>query len=120
MLVKLKESKLFTVDPAVRFAKEYQVSPKIWHEMWKRHLFYEYDLDGLCGYFQYKTGKRIKPHKVTLWIQRSYFYSKANHIIRLGQRVVDSQYFGIHEQPLIKELTKNMLFKGNKDSRTIV
>ena len=120
MLVKLLESKLFTVDPAIRFAKEYKVSPKLWNEIWKRHALLEYDIDGLCGYFQYKTNRRPNPRALRKWIVRTEIYCRANHIIRMGQRVVDSQYFAAFEQQLIEELTRNMRYSGHKDSRSIV
>lgn len=120
MLIKLHESKLFTVDPAIRFAKEYDVEPKIWRQMWKRYCLQEYDMDGLCGYFFYKTGRRPNRESIKRWLIRTEIFSKANHVIRMGTRVVDSEYFGKHEQDLIKELTRNMLFSQAKDSRTIV
>lgn len=120
MLVKLFESKLFTVDPAIRFAKEYDVEAKIWREMWKRYCLHEYDMDGLCGYFQYKTGRKPNRESIKRWITRTEIFSKANHIVLMGTRVVDSVYFGKHESELIKELTRNMQFSGKKDSRTIV
>lgn len=120
MLVKLNESKLFTIDPAIRFAKEYNVDPKLWREMWKRYCLNEYDMDGLCGYFQYKTGRKPNRESIKRWIVRTEIFSKANHVRLMGTRVVDSVYFGRHETELIKELTRNMLFSGKKDSRSIV
>jgi len=120
MIVKLHESKLFTQDPAIRFAKEYNVKPKLWNEIWKRHAIYEHDMDALCGYFQYKTGRRPNRNSIKRWLIRTELYCRANHVMRMGQRVVDSQYFGTFEQELIKELTRNMLFSAKKDSRSIV
>lgn len=120
MIIKLLEAKLFTEDPALRFAREYQVSPKIWNEIWKRYGLLEYDYDGLCGYFQYKTGRRANPRSLKRWIVRTEIYCRAQHIIGMGVRVVDSSYFGIFEQTLLEELEKNMKFSGKKDSRTIL
>ncbi len=120
MLVKLHESKLFTVDPAVRFGKEYNVHPKIWNEIWKRHTLLEYDMDGLCGYFQYKTGRKPNRESLRQWLIRTEIYCRANHVMRMGQRIVDSQYFGSFEEDLIKEITRNMRFRQAKDNRVIV
>ena len=120
MIIKLFESKLFTEDPAVRFAKEYRVSPKVWNEIWKRHALLEYDLDGLCGYLQYKTGKKPKRRSIQRWLLKTEIYCRANHIMRMGQRVVDSQYFGSVEQSLLEELTRSMRFESTRESRTIV
>lgn len=120
MIIKLNESKLFTIDPAIRFAKEYDVEPKVWNEMWKRYGLLEYDMDGLCGYFQYKTGRRPNPTSIRRWIVRTELYCRATHVMQMGVRVVDSNYFGKFENDLIKELTRNMQFSGKKDSRSIV
>jgi hypothetical protein len=120
MIIKLLESKLFTVDPALRFAREYNVKPELWNEIWKRHALLEYDLDGICGYFNYKTHRRPKKESIARWILRTELYCRAQHIIRMGQRVVDSEYFGVFEAQLIQELTRNMRFSAIHDSRTIV
>ncbi len=120
MIIKLFESKLFTVDPAERFAKEYGVDKKVWNQLWKRKALLEYDMDGLCGYFQYKTGRKPKRESIKHWLIRTEIYCRAQHVMRMGQRVIDSQYFGTYEDEVIKELTRNMRFRQAHDSRTIV
>ncbi len=120
MIIKLTESTLFTVDPAIRFAREYDVSPMVWNELWKRYGLYEYDMAGLCGYFQYSTGKKPNAKSIKRWILRTELYCRANHVMRMGVRVVDSSYFGVFEEGLIKELTRNMRYSGKQDSRVIV
>lgn len=120
MIIKLLESKLFTVDPAVRFAKEYNVSPKLWNEIWKRYTLMQYDYDGICGYFQYKTGRKPNVKSFRRWILRTELYCRAQHIILMGVRVVDSSYFREFEQPLLLELTRSMRFSGEKNSRSIL
>lgn len=120
MIIKLLSSKLFTEDPAVRFGKEYNVSPKIWNEIWKRHLFYEYDSDGICGYFTHKTGRKANARSLQRWILRTELYCRAQEVITKGARVVDSSYFGRFEQELLDELTRSIRYEGKKDSRTIV
>ena len=120
MLIKLHESKLFTQDPAVRFGREYNVEPKVWREMWKRHALLEYDMDGICGYFQYKTGRKPNRDSIRKWLVRTEIFSRANHVMLMGTRVVDSSYFGKFETELIKELSRNILFRQAKDSRIIV
>lgn len=120
MIIKLLSSKLFTEDPAVRFGREYGVPKKIWDEIWKRHLFYEYDSDGICGYFTYKTGRKANAQSLRRWIVRTEIYCRAQEVITKGARVVDSEYFGKFEQDVLDELTKNMKYSGKQDSRTIV
>lgn len=134
MIIKLLESKLFTVDPAVRFAREYSVSPKIWNEIWKRYClkplldgvsFQENDseeflISSICGYFTNKTGRKANTRSMKRWIVRTEIYCRAQHIIKMGVRVVDSSYFADFEDDLLEELTRSIRFNGKKDSRTIV
>ncbi len=120
MIIHLTKSKLFTVDPAIRFAKEYRVEPKLWNELWKRYGLLEYDYDGLCGYFTHKTGRRANARSLKRWIIRTEIYCKAQHIMGMGVRVVDSSYFGKFEDDLLDELTKGMRFGGKQDSRILV
>lgn len=120
MIIKLSESKLFTHDPSLRFAREYGVTPKLWNELWKRYILLEYDMDGLCGYFQYKTNRRPNARSLKRWIVRTQIYCRAQEIILMGVRVVDSSFFGKFEQDVIDELTKSMRFSNKSNSRTIV
>ncbi len=120
MILHLTKSKLFTVDPAIRFSREYGVKPRLWNELWKRYGLYEHDIPALCGYFEYKTGRKPNPKSIARWIFLTEIYCRANHVLRMGVRVVDSKYFGTFENELVREISKNMRFSGKTDSRTIV
>lgn len=119
MLIKLYESRMFTVDTATRFADQYQVSSKMWNEIWKRHLS-GYDDESLAGYFIYKTHKQISAKAIRRWLIKTEIYCRANHIMLMGVRVVQSEYFGDYEQAVLDEVLKNMRFSGSKDSRIVV
>lgn len=120
MIIHLTKSKLFTIDPAIRFAKEYAVDQKLWNELWKRYGLLEYDTEGLCGYFQYKTGRKANTRSIRRWLIRTEIYCRAQHVIGMGVQVVDSAYFGKFEDDLLDELTKSMRFSGKRDSRTLL
>lgn len=120
MIILLEKSKLFTSDPADRFAREYQVKPRIWTELLRRHWLLQYDAAGLCGYFQFKTGRKLNPASLQRWIIRSEIYAKAQHVMHMGVRSVDSSYFGKYEPEVLEELTKNMKFSDKRDSRSLV
>ncbi len=119
MMLKLHESKLFTVDTAIRFGKEYQVSPRIWNEIWKRYLF-EYDIESLCGYFMYKTDKKIRPTALKRWLKLTEIYCRANHVMLMGVRVVSSEYFGTYEEFVLFEVLRNMKYSKTQESRILV
>lgn len=118
-MLKLHQSKLFTVDTAIRFAEEYKVNKKLWNEIWKRYLC-EYDTESLCGYFMYKTGKRIRPKVMKQWLTKTEIYCRANHVMLMGVRVVQSEYFGQYEAFVIEEVLRNMKYRGTQDSRILV
>jgi len=134
MIIKLQESRLFTVDPAIRFAREYNVPPKIWNELWKRYCLKplldgvsfqdkdseEFLISSICGYFTHKTGRKANARSMRRWIIRTEIYCRAQHIINMGVRVVDSSYFDKFEQDLLDELTKSIKYSGKQASRTIV
>ncbi len=119
MILQLKESKLFTTDTALRFAKEYRVSPRIWNEVWKRHLE-GVDSEALAGYILYKTGHKIKVTVVNEWLIKTEIYCRANHVIRMGVRVVQSEFFGIYEDFILKEVLRNMKSSRTRDTRILL
>lgn len=120
MIIHLKKSKLFTVEPAQRFAKEYKVPKGIWYEIYKRHALLEHDSIALRGFFLLKTNKKLSDDALQRWIIRTEIYVRAQHVIRLGVEVADSSYFGQFEAPLLQELTRGMQFGVTRESRTIV
>lgn len=119
MLIKLHASTLFTEDTAIRFAQQYQVSPKMWNEIWKRHLD-GYDSESLAGYFIYKSKKNIDIRSLRRWLILTEIYCQANMVMQMGVRVVKSEFFGEHEPFLLKEILRNMKASSTQDSRIVL
>lgn len=120
MIIHITKSKIFTIDPALRFAKEYSCEPKLWNEMWRRHTLLEYTNAELCEYFHFKTGRKPKAKSIKRWIIRTEIYCLANHVARMGVRVVQSEYFGSFEKDVIYELTKGTRFSDQTISKSIL
>lgn len=120
MIIHIDRSKLFTIEPAVRFAKEYGVPKELWVEMWRRHTLLSYSNDELCEYLHLKTGRKPKARSVKRWILKTEIYCLANHLVRMGVRVVSSDYFGEFEPFVIEELTRGIRFSGAQYSENIV
>lgn len=110
---------MFTEETAVRFARQHHVQPKIWHEIWKRYLA-EYDLESLAGYFQYKTGQKISINSLRRWLRMTEIYCRANHIMLMGVRAVQSEYFGEYEEMVIKEVLRGMRYSNVKEPRIVL
>ncbi len=120
MIITIYKSKLFTIHPKNRFAREYGCDPVIWEQLWRRYKLLEYDIDGLCGYFVIKTGKKPSPTSIRRWILRAELYDRAQHAIEKGIKAVDSSFFGDFEEEVIKEATRHLKFGEAQDSRMLL
>lgn len=120
MIIHLTKSKLFTVDPADRFAGEHGVSPKVWKEMWRRYKLLEYKPHELASYYHFTVGSRISTKAVHRWIVRTEIYCMSEVVTQKGVRVVKSEYFKALEPEVVKEVTRNMKYSGTRESRILV
>lgn len=120
MLIHLTKSKLFTIAPEVRFAKEYQLPQELWRELWKRHSFHDYTLRDLCDYFEIKTRRKTSPQAMQRWLWRTYVYMKANGAMKKGCEVVSSDFFGTFEVDVIRETTKNIRSSVNASPKILI
>lgn len=120
MLIRLDTSKLFTQAPAIRFAKEYDVDPEVWNEMWRRHKILEYSLRDLCDFFFLRVGRKPNPKSINKWIVRTNIYFLAHSVSKRGVRVVDSEFFRKFEQDVLNEMSQNMRFKGTQENKMLL
>ncbi len=120
MIIHLKSSVLFKIEPAKRFAREYDVAEDIWIKIWLKHKVYDFTEDELHEYTEFKCGKQIPKRTIKRWIQRTEVYSRARDVMKLGGTTVVSSFFGELEEFVIKELLQNMRFNGKKSSRSII
>lgn len=119
MIINISNSKLFTVDPAERFAKECGHSEELWREIWRRHKLLAYTIEELCDYYHIKTKKEVRPKSLQRWLWRTEIYHMAYPALKRGARTVVSDYFGEHEWDVIRELTKNLKSSDRKNVRTL-
>ena len=120
MIIHLSKSKLFTVDPSKRFAREFNVEESVWTECWLKYKLYGFSTRELVDYIHFKTGRKPSLISIERWVSRSEIYSIAKKAFKLNARVVQSYFFGKHEKQVIKELLKNMKSSATKNSRSIV
>jgi len=120
MIVDLSKSKLFTVHPDDRFAREYQVPKGVWTELWKRYKLLSYDVPELCEYFLIKTKIKASPRNINRWIIRTELYMIASPVLKLGACHVNSNIFGFFEDIVLDEFTKHLRFNGTKKSKVII
>lgn len=116
MIINLRKSKLFTTHPAQRFADEYQVSEKIWNEIWKRYSILDYSPAELCEYYYIKVGTPIDRQSISKWIFRTKVYMLTKDVMKEGVITVNSSFFGEMEQKVINEITRHLRNGETKDS----
>ncbi len=119
MIIKLKESKLFTKDPAIRFADEYRISPEIYKELWRRYKLLEYSIPELCEVFYIKVGRPMKRKNMDEWMFRGNIYMLTYDKMKIGVEIVNSSFFGEYEQRVMKELLKHMKSGETRSVKTL-
>ncbi|HNC32099.1 MAG TPA: hypothetical protein PKX08_18945 [Cyclobacteriaceae bacterium] len=111
MIIKINESKLFTVDPAIRFAIQYGVPQTLWKELWRRYKLLDYSIPELCEVYHIKVGKQIKRRKMDEWIFRGEVYMKTHDKIKMGVQAVNSSFFGELEQRVLNEVFRHTKYR---------
>lgn len=119
MIINLRESKLFTLDPDVRFAKEYQVPLGTWKELWRRRELMDYTNEDLRDYLFIKYVRNLSNRTIERWINRSKIYIIARPFVQKGVVHANTEIFGDLEQYVLDDLTRS-LRDGNADSRIII
>lgn len=119
MIILIKKSELFTLDPDIRFARSNHVDIGLWKEMWRRHKLLGYTFREMSELFELKTKRPISRQNVKRWVLRTEIYSKSKPIIDKGCESVNSEYFGQMEWFVIKELVKNLNSSVKKEIKTM-
>lgn len=117
MIIKLTESKLFTKDPAIRFAEEYHISQDIWKELWRRYKLLDYSIPELCEIYYIKVGKPIKRRVMDEWMFRGQVYMMTHDKVKMGVQAVNSNFFGDLEQRVLNEVLHHLKYSNTSSSR---
>lgn len=120
MIIHIDKSVLFTRSPDERFALEYGLPKGTWTEIWRRHKLLGYTIPEMCEYYTIKTGRKTTSQSISRWVWRSEVYSKVQPVLKEGVRVVSSEFFGEHEEKVMKELLKNLKSSVQKNPKTVV
>lgn len=120
MIIRLTQSKLFTEDPASRFASQYGVSEDIWRELWRRCKLLGYSVPELCEVFYIKVGRPINRRKMEEWIFKGEVFMKVHDAMQKGVESVSSEFFGELEPRVLNELLRNIKYQHYKSSNSVV
>lgn len=120
MIINIKKSILFTVDPDIRFAQEYNLPQGILKELYRRHTLRDFTIAELCEFYQMKTMQTIGKKSMRRWMWRTKIYSMTLPIIAKGGETVVSSFFKEHEWRVIKEISKNLQSSVRQDTKTLI
>lgn len=120
MIINITKSKLFTLDPDIRFANEYALPHGTWIEVFRRYKLLNYSNGDLRDYVFIKHARNLGFNSMDRWIIRSEIYSIAKPLLRKGVQHVSSDIFGDLESYVMKELTKTLKSGSSGSSRSII
>lgn len=120
MIIHLKKSRLFTIDPSKRFGREFGVNETVWAECWVKHKLYHFTIPELRDYLHFKIGRRPSLRSVERWATRTEIFSIAKKAFKMEATTVQSYFFGEYERMVIDELVKNMRAGVVKKPKSIV
>jgi len=120
MIIHIKKSILFTVDPDIRFAREYNLPKGTLKDIWRRYKLLDYTIGELCEFHLIKTGHKRSKKSMRRWMWRTEIYSMTLPIVNKGVETVNSSYFRHQEWKVIKELSKNLKSSVQGNTKTIV
>jgi hypothetical protein len=106
MILLITKSKLFILDPAVRFSKEYGLPNTAWSEVWRRYKLLEYSNGDIRDYLFLKYARNISYSAMARWISRGEVYTITAPLIKKGVEKVNSNIFGAYEEYVMNELVK--------------
>lgn len=106
MIINITKSKIFNLDPSVRFSKEYGLSKDVWGEVWRRYKLLDYSNGDIRDYIFLKYARNLNYMSMKRWICRGEVFMVSNPLIKKGVEHVNSQIFGDYEEYVMNELTK--------------
>jgi len=120
MIIHIKKSTLFTVDPDIRFSKEYGLPLGTLKALYRRHKMLGYSTNDLCEFYKINTGKETSKKSIKRWMWRTEVYAMTLPIINKGVETVVSSFFKDHEWKVIKEITKNIQSSVQGNTKTLI
>src|ERR1035437_21922 len=106
MILDITISKIFKLDPSIRFSKEYGLPKDVWHEVWRRYKLLDYSNGDLRDYIFLKYARNLNHTSMKRWINRGEVYMITNPLIKKGVIHVNSVIFGDYEEYVMNELVK--------------
>ena len=120
MIINIRKSKIFTLDPSIRFSKEYGLPKDVWQEVWRRYKLLDYSNGDLRDYLFLKYARNLSFPAMGRWINRGEIYMITNPLIKEGVEHVNSRIFGDYEEYVMNELVKPLKNGATSKAESII
>lgn len=120
MIINIRKSVLFTIDPDIRFSKEYNLPLGTLKEIYRRYKILEYTPSELCEFYRIKTGRKTTIDAMSRWMWRTDIYIMTLPAIKKGAEHVNTSIFKEQEWKVIKELGKNLASSAKGNTKTLI
>ncbi len=120
MIINLTKSKIFTIEPSLRFAKEYGLSKDVWNEVWRRYKILDYSNGDIRDYLFLKYARNVGFDSMRRWLSRGEIYIITKPLIEKGVVHVNSAIFGKYEEYVMNELIKPLKNGASKKAESII
>ncbi len=120
MIINIQKSTVFTLNPSLRFAKEYGLPHSVWNEIWRRYKLLEYSNGDIRDYLFLKYARNISWTAMNRWLYRGEIYMITKPLIDKGVVHVNSQIFKEYEEYVINELVRPLRNGASKQPKSII
>lgn len=120
MIINITKSKIFKLDPSIRFSKEYGLPKEVWAEVWRRYKLLDYSNGDIRDFLFVKYARNLNFMSMKRWIQRGEVYIISRPLIKEGVVHVNSRIFGDYEEYVINELVKPLKNGAIKKAESII
>ena len=120
MILDITISKIFKLDPSIRFSKEYGLPKDVWHEVWRRYKLLDYSNGDIRDYLFLKYARNISWTAMTRWLNRGEVYMITKPLITKGVQNVNSCIFNDYEEFVMNELVKPLKNGASNKAESII
>lgn len=120
MIIDITKSKIFTIEPSMRFSKEYGLPKDVWPEIWRRYKLLEYSNGDLRDFLFLKYARNLNYMSMKRWLCRGEIFMITNPLIKKGVIHVNSQIFGDYEEYVMNELIKPLKNGATNKAESII
>ena len=120
MIIDIKKSTIFTLNPSLRFAKEYGLPKEVWNEVWRRYKLLDYSNGDIRDYLFLKYARNISWSAMNRWLSRGEIYMITKPLIDKGVIHVNSCIFKEYEEYVMNELIRPLKDGASNKAKSII